>query len=146
MKVIMLQDVRKVGRKDEIIEVSDGYANNYLVKNKLAVPYTKRSKEVLDVQIDKREREEEKRVEEFLKIKDKLNDKTLNFKVKTGTQDKVFGKISTKQIADLLKSMGFDIDKKCIILNNDIDTLGVHEVEIVLHKKVKFKININLSK
>ena len=146
MKVIMLEDVRKVGKKDEIIEVSDGYANNYLIKNKLAVPYTKRSKEVLDIQIDKKEKEEELRVNEFEKIKKSLENKTISFKVKTGHQDKVFGKISTKQISDELKKMGYSVDKKCIKLDNDLDVLGVSEVMIELHKKVKFKINILLSK
>lgn len=146
MKVIMLADVRKVGKKDDIIEVSDGYANNYLIKNKLAVPFTKRSKEVLDIELNERAKEEEKRILMYSEIKKKLENKVLNFKVKTGAQDKVFGKISTKQIADELKALGYDIDKKCIKLTNDIDTIGNHEVEISLHKKVNFKVKVNLSK
>ena len=146
MKVILLEDVKKVGKKDQIIDVSDGYANNYLIKNKLAVLYTKRSKEVLDGQVLKRELAEEARIEEFNEIKKKLENKMISFKVKTGSQDKVFGKVSTKQIADELKKMGFSIDKKCILLSNDLDTLGVSEVQIVLHKKVSFKIRVNLSK
>lgn len=146
MKVILLEDVRKVGKKDQIIEVSDGYATNYLIKNKLAVVYTKRSKEVLDGQLEKQAKEEEKKVAEFLEIKKKLEGTTLHFKVKTGAQDKVFGKVSTKQIVDELKNRGFFIDKKAIKLDSDLTSLGVSQVEIKLHKKVSFKININLCK
>ena len=116
MKVILLSDVRKVGKKDEIKEVSDGYANNYLIKNKLAVPYTKRSKEVLDTALNKRAELEEEKIKELNEVKQKLENKTFNFKVKTGAQDKVFGKISTKQIQEELKKTGYNIDKKCINL------------------------------
>ena len=146
MKIILLSDVKKVGKKDAILEVSDGYANNYLIKNKLAVPYTKKSEEVLNNQIKTREDALEAQIKEFNQIKAQLENKTLNFKVKTGKEDRVFGQISTKQIADELKKMGFNIDKKCLKLTTNMDTLGVHEVEVVLHKKVNFKIKVNLSK
>lgn len=146
MKIILLEDVRKVGKKDQILEVSDGYANNYLIKNKLAVPLTKRSKEVLDNRLDKEAKWEEEKVETLNKIKMELEKKTIDFQVKTGTQDKVFGKVSTKQIADKLKEMGYNIDKKCILLDGDLDILGVHEVEIKLHKKVDFKLRVILKK
>ena len=146
MKVILLEDVRKVGKKDEIIEVSDGYANNYLIKNKLAVPLTKRSKEVLDRKLDEEAAYEEAKVKEFEKIKKELENKIISFKVKTGANDKVFGKVSTKQIALQLKEMGYLIDKKMIKLDTDLDVLGIHEVEVILHKKVTFKLRIELKK
>ena len=77
MKVILLKDVKNQGKKDSVIDVSDGYANNYLIKNNLAVPYTKKSKEILDKEIDVRVKTEEKLVEQFNEIKNKLNDKIL---------------------------------------------------------------------
>ena len=146
MKVIMLKDVRKVGKNDEVIEVSDGYANNYLLKNKLAVQFTKRSNEVLNREIDERKAKEQEEIAMYNEIKKNLENKILTFKVKTGSIDKVFGKISTKQIAEELKALGFNIDKKCIKLEHDLDTLGIHEVLISLHKEVNFTIKVNLSK
>ena len=146
MKVILLQDVKKQGKKDEIINVSDGYANNFLIKNGLAVPYTETSKNVLDKQIQKRNDDEDKLVASLNEIKKKLENKNLEFKVKTGKEDQVFGTISTKQISDKLKELGYDIDKKKISSKTNIDTLGTHIVDIELHKKVKFTVNVILKK
>lgn len=146
MKVILLSDVKGKGKKDSVINVSDGYANNYLIKNNLAVPFTKRSSEILTEELDERQKNEDALVDSLNIIKNKLNDKTIIFKVKTGAQDKVFGTISSKQIADKLKDMGFNIDKKCIKIDGSISSLGVTQVNVELHKKVKFKINVELVK
>ncbi len=146
MKVILLQDVKKQGKKDDIINVSDGYANNFLIKNGLAVPYTEKSKSVLDKQIQKRNDDEDKLVASLNEIKKKLENKELRFKVKTGKEDQVFGTVSTKQISEELKKLGFDIDKKKIKTSTNLDVLGTHIVDIELHKKVKFEIKVILSK
>lgn len=146
MKVILLQDVKKQGKKDDIINVSDGYAHNFLIKNGLAVAYTETSKNVLDKQIQKRNDDEEKLVASLNEIKKKLEDKNIEFKVKTGKEDQVFGTISTKQISDKLKELGFDIEKKKISCGTNLDVLGTHKVDINLHKRVKFQINVVLKK
>ncbi len=146
MKVILLKDVKKQGKKDDIIDVSDGYANNYLIKNGLAVPYSKRSKEILDGEIKVREDTEAAKVAEYNEIKKKLENKELTFKVKVGKNDQVFGSISSKQISEKLKEMGYSIDKKCIKIEGAIASLGVTNVEIELHKKVKFIIKIVVTK
>ena len=145
MKVIFLQDVKKQAKKDEIKEVKDGYAN-YLINQKLAVPYTQKSASVLEGEIQLRKDKEDALVKECNIIKAKLENKNIKFKVKTGEQDKVFGSVSSKQISDELSKMGFDIDKKKIQINNDINSLGTHIVTINLHKKVSFNINIILEK
>lgn len=146
MKVILLSDVKGKGKKDQVINVSDGYANNYLIKNNLAVPLTKRSNEILKQELDTREKEEEALVKSLEEIKKKLEDKTFTFKVKTGAEDRVFGTISVKQISDKLMENGYKIDKKCINVDGSISTLGITKVTITLHKKVKFDINIELVK
>ena len=146
MKVILLKDVKGKGKKDSILDVSDGYANNFLIKNGIAVLYTKKSKEILDKEIDFREKEEQKLVDEYNQIKNKLNDKIIEFKVKTGKDDKVFGTVSSKQISDKLKEMGYKIDKKNIKVTDAISSLGITNVAVELHKKVKFNIKINLLK
>ena len=146
MKVILLKDVKSKGRKDDIINVSDGYANNYLIKNKLAVAYTETSKKILDKQIQIRNDEEAKIVANLTEIKNKLNDKIIEFKVKTGKDDRVFGTVSSKQISDKINELGYDIDKKCILIDTPLSSLGTYKVKIKLHKKVEFNINIKLIK
>ena len=146
MKIILLKDVKGKGKKDDIIEVSDGYGNNFLIKNKLGVLYTFGSKKILDKELNIRQEKEDALVSELNEIKKKLENKDITFKVKTGKLDRVFGNVSTKQISDELKKMGFNVDKKCIKTNSNIDTLGVHKVLIELHKKVSFFINVVLVK
>ena len=146
MKIILLEDVKGQGKKDDIIDVSDGYGNNYLIKNKLGVLYTKGSKKILDSELKDRQEKEDALVSDLNKIKEKLENTNIRFKVAAGKNDKVFGNISSKQISEELKNKGYNIDKKCLKIDNAIDTLGVHKVLIELHKKVKFYINVVLDK
>ena len=138
MKIILLKDVKGKGKKDDIIEVSDGYGNNFLIKNKLGVLYTDGSKKKLDKELNLRLEQENELINELNEIKKKLENKDIKFKVKVGEQDRVFGNVSTKQISDELKKLGFNIDKKCLKTNSNVDSLGVHKVLVELHKKVSF--------
>lgn len=143
MKVIFIKDLKKQGKVNEIKEVSDGYAINFLIKNGYAVKYTKTSSNILNEDMKKKKLEEEKRIKEATILKEKLEKITLSFKVSCN-QGKVFGSISSKQICEELSKKGISIDKKMIVINNSISSLGVHEVDIRLHKKVVAMLKVHL--
>ena len=145
MKVILLEDVKKQGKKGQTINVKDGYGN-YLITNKLAVLETKGSKKVLDQQNQKAKEEADKNLNDCKELKKQIEKLTLTFKVKTGKQDQVFGSVSTKQITNKLKEHNIDIDKRKINITTPINNLGVTIVDINLHKEVTAKLKINLEK
>lgn len=144
MKVIFLKDLKGQGKKDEIKNVSDGYAQNFLIKNGYAVAYSSRSKQILDKQLEEKEKLEQDTIKDCEKIKEALEKQEISFKVKTGKNGKIFGSISTKAISDELLKRGFKIDKKLINLDKSISSLGVYNVKIDLHKKVISNIKIKI--
>lgn len=146
MKVIFTKDVKGQGKTGEIKEVKDGYAQNFLIKNGYAVSYTKRSKEILDISNKNKEEREKEEIKRCNDLKEKLKSVNLKFKVKTGKNDQVFGSISTKQITSELDKLGYKIDKKKIVLNSPISSLGFHEINIMLHKNVTATIRVELAK
>ena len=112
----------------------------------LAVAATKTSTKILSNELDKRKQEEEELVKKMQEMRDKIIRENITFKVKTGAMDKVFGNVSSKQIAEYLNKMGYKVDKKQIQIDAPLDTLGVHNVTVELHKKVRFNIRVNLVK
>lgn len=145
MKIIFIKDLKKQGKKDEIKEVKDGYAK-YLITEGYAVSYSTKSLNVLNSEINARNEKEDKLIEESKKIKSKLEKLTLKFNVKVGEKGKVFGSISSKQIAEELNKLGFEIDKKKINIETELNILGMHVVDVNLHKNVVAKINVELVK
>jgi len=145
MKVIFIKDLKKQGKINEIKEVSDGYATNFLIKNGYAVKYTKTSNERLENDLEKNRQEEEKNKENANKLKKELEKEHLKFIVKAGTNGKVFGNISSKQISEELKKKNYDIDKKKIQIDGSLNTIGHHYVEIELYKNIKAKLQVELA-
>ena len=145
MKVILLADVKKVGKKDQTVEVSDGYANNFLFPRKLAVPLSKKSAEVLENQQEERKELAAKMKADAESLAKKLEGITLTFKVKTGREGKLFGAVSLKQVAEELAKQGIEIDKRKFIDKGPLDELGYHHISVELYKGVIAKVHVEIK-
>lgn len=146
MQVIFIKDYKKQGKKGDIKSVKDGYAQNFLIKQGYAIPLNDQNLNNLNHE-KKREKElDEEKTKEAKDISKKLEKLNLEFKVKTGKDDKVFGSISAKQIKEALEKEGYKIDKKQIKLDNGINTLGYHDVRINLYGSIDAKVKIHVIK
>ena len=145
MRVILLQDVKKVGKKGQTVEVSDGYAANFLFPRKLAVKETKKSVEILEQQNEDARVAKENAKAEALRIKEQLEKITLEMKLKANG-GKVFGSISFKQVEEALKSQfNIVIDRRKIITKDPINQLGYSRLEIELFKGVIGIITVHVT-
>ncbi|RDW15230.1 50S ribosomal protein L9 [Oceanobacillus arenosus] len=146
MRVIFLKDVKGKGKKGEVKNVSDGYARNYLLKNKIAEEATAGNMKILDAQKRKDAQVEQKEKEEAINLKDKLADLTVEIKAKAGEGGRLFGSITSKQIADILeKEHGYKVDKRKIELEEPIRALGYTTVPIKLHPEVSGSIKVHVA-
>lgn len=146
MKVILLADVKKVGKKGQTIEVSDGYAANFLIPKKLAVKVTEKSVEILEKQNEQARIAAENAKKEAEKVKETLKNITVEFTLKSGANGRVFGSISFKQVEEALKNKhNIVIDKRKIITKGPIDSLGVTKLEIELYKGVVGIITVHVG-
>ncbi len=146
MKVILLQDVKKVGKKGETIEVTDGYATNFLLPRRLAVNATKRSVEILDKQKEDARILDEQNRKNAEELKEKLKAITLEFICKTGKDGKLFGSVSSKQVVEMLKSKyGISIDKRKFVDKETVNTLGITILKNELYKGVVAEIKVHVS-
>ena len=144
MKVILLSDVKKVGKKGEEKNVADGYAMNFLIAKGLAVKASEKSEEILQKQKDQQEKEDKIKKDEAISIKNKLESIKLNFNVKS-KDGRVFNSISTKSICEELEKKGINVDKRKILDNEPIKSLGQTNVRIELYKGVIGTIQVVLK-
>lgn len=143
MKVVLLQDVKSLGKKDEIVTVNDGYARNFLFPKKLGVEATKANLNVLKQQLAAAERLAEEQLAQAKAQAEAMSSVKVSIPVKVGVGGKLFGAVSSKEIAEALKQQaGLEIDKKKILLSEPIKAVGEEKVDIKLHKDVTAQITV----
>ncbi len=137
MKVILLQDIKGVGKKDEVINASDGYARNFLFPKKMAVPADEGNMARLQSKKDSQEYKKELERKDAKEVKCKIENIVLEIKVKAGENGKIFGGVTSKEISEELKNRySIQVDKKKIILKETIKTLGRFNIEIKLYEDI----------
>lgn len=147
MKVILLEDVKKVGKKGDLVEASDSYARNVLLRQKKAVEATGKTLNDLKLRKANDEKVAEENLEHAKELAKKLEDSSVTVRVKTGEGDKLFGSISSKEIADAAKEqLGVELDRKKIVVENPIKSIGTMEVLVKLHPKVRAKLAVVVEK
>ena len=146
MKIILLQDVKKLGKKGEIIEASDGYARNYILPQKLGVEANNKNLNDLKLQKKNEEKIARQLLEEAEALAEEIGKKPVVVSMKAGEGGKVFGSVSSKEIAAAMKAqIGQDIDKKKIQLNEPIRSFGTHEVGVKLHPQVTATLRVKVE-
>ena len=137
MKVILTEDVKSLGKKGEIVNVNDGYARNFILKKNLGLEATGKNLNDLKLQNRNAEKVAKEKLEAAQKLAKDLEDKSVTVKIQAGVEGKVFGSISSKEIAlEAKKQLGLEIDKKKIVIPDAIKSLGTYNVNIKLHKDV----------
>lgn len=145
MKVLLLQDVKTVGKKGEIVEVNDGYARNFLMKKGLAQQATASVINETNQKNAAIARQKQKEYEEAVALAKTLDGKTVKVEIKFGDNGKPFGAVTSKEIAQSLSLLGYDIDKKKINLKDSIKTAGVFDVEIKVYSGVGANIKVEVA-
>ena len=143
MKVILLEDVKSLGKKGEVVNVNDGYARNLLFKKNLGIEATKQNLNDLKLQKQNNDKLEAERLEESKKLAKELEEKEVVLAIKTGSDGRVFGSVSTKEIAEAAKEqLGYELDKKKMHLKDAIKSIGTFHVPVKLHPKVTVELKV----
>ncbi|WMJ85663.1 50S ribosomal protein L9 [Anaerocolumna sp. MB42-C2] len=146
MQVILLQDVKALGKKGELVNVSDGYARNFILPKKLGLEANAKNLNDLKLQKAAEDKKQKELLEEAQALGKNLETKTLEVKIKAGEGGRTFGSISSKEIAAALKAQySIDIDKKKLHLPEPIKTIGIHTVPVKLHPQVTAELKVKVS-
>ena len=146
MEVILNKDIDKIGKAGAVVKVKDGFARNFLLPNKLAIPLTPENLKRLEEERLKKNSEQEKIRKDAEELKSKLEGLSLTIPALTQEEDKLYGSIAAYDLAGALKEEGFEINKNSIMLDEPIKALGIYEVPVKLHAQVLAKIKVWIVK
>ncbi|GAB3829826.1 50S ribosomal protein L9 [Pontibacter rugosus] len=144
MEVILRDDVKGLGYKNDIVDVKPGYGRNYLIPQGLAVIADKSSRKVVAENIRQAAHKAEKFKNDAQELANSIGDITLELPAKVGETGKIFGSVTTLQLSDALKAKGFDVDRKRISFDQDVKTAGEYTATLNLHKEVKHQVRFNV--
>jgi len=145
MKIILLQDVKGQGKKNDLLEVNDGYARNFLIKKGLAIEATATRINELNQKKSADAYHKEEELKAMRALAKEIDGKTFTLKIKVGQTGKVFGSVTAADISDGIKEAGYDIDKKKIVLDSPIKMVGVYSVALKLAEGISAKINVEVK-
>lgn len=146
MKIVLLEDIKSLGKKGEIVEVAEGYARNFILPKKKGVEATSSNLNTLKLQKANAEKIEKENIEAAKALAEKLNESSVSLKIKGGEGGRTFGSVTSKEIAAALKSqLDLDVDKKKIMLSETIKTFGTHEVDIKIYKGINAKLKVKVD-
>lgn len=146
MEVILREEIEKLGHRGSIVKVADGYARNYLLPKKLAVAATDANRKIVEQEREAWLRKEAKLQSDAQDLAKLLQGVTLTFRHRVGENDHLFGSVTAKDIADALEQKNFHFDRRKVILDEPIRTLGEHKVTLRLHRDVSTEIPIVVEK
>ncbi|ACL74469.1 50S ribosomal protein L9 [Ruminiclostridium cellulolyticum] len=146
MKVILKQDVKGLGKKEQMVEASDGYARNFLLPKGLAVEATSANVNIMKTKKEAEAQKKEREVAQAKELAKKIKDITVTLKVKAGENGKLFGSITSKDVAEALKTQQkLDIDKKKLVMPDSVKSIGTFDVEVKLYPEINSKFTVKIE-
>ena len=145
MKIILVKDVPGLGFKNDIVKIKNGYGRNFLIPNSFAILANESNTKSLNELLKQTKNKQKEIINNAKELAKKIGELNIEIPVKVGSEDKMFGSITTNQISKLLSEKGFDIDKKNISFSNKVKNLGIYDVNLIIHKEITHPIKINIT-
>lgn len=142
MEIILKETIDGLGERGDLVKVKDGYARNYLLPRKLAIPATAASRRIIETENKLREKRDEQLKRSVETLAESMKDLSCTIVVQAGEEDKLYGSVTAHTIAEAIEAKGFEVDHRMVVLDEPIKTLGVYSVPVRLHREVEVPVKI----